>query len=366
MPSKDLHDKPFGDETLLKLRIFEDYTGEWIPAFVMQGTSPVFICDFFAGTGYDKNGVPGSPIRILKKIEGQLGNILNKDVKIVFHVNEKDPQKFELVQKSCEEYLNKSTELRRAIEIHYYNEDFETLFETLKNSISQNPSLLLLDQNGVKFLSSKYLLALEQMRRVDFLYFSSSGYLVRFGDLPEFKKHIEIDLSEVRNSSYKFVHRNFIKALKKLLTSSTELKLHPFSIKKGSNIYGIIFGATHRLAVDKFLDIAWKIDPNSGDANFDIDDAESKKQGDLFETKLTKVEAFQQNVRSKVLSGEITNNSEAYDYSHSEGHPGRHASEAVLKMKKDREITFEGVSPLITYEQIYRKNRIVKFEVLTK
>ena len=45
-----------------------------------------------------------------------------------------------------------------------------------------------------------------------------------------------------------------------------------FSIKKGANIYGLIFGSAHPLGIEKFLRVCWKVDPVRGEANFDIDD----------------------------------------------------------------------------------------------
>jgi len=70
MPYKDLHEEPFDQTTIAKLEIFEDYAQAWIPTFVMRGDSIICVFDFFAGTGYDINGVPGTPIRILKKNKG--------------------------------------------------------------------------------------------------------------------------------------------------------------------------------------------------------------------------------------------------------------------------------------------------------
>ncbi len=67
MAVKDLHDKPFDQGTLTKLEIFENYTQAWIPVFALTKGSQIFIVDFFDGTGYDINGIPGSPIRILPK-----------------------------------------------------------------------------------------------------------------------------------------------------------------------------------------------------------------------------------------------------------------------------------------------------------
>ena len=78
MAGKDLHEKPFDETTIAKLQIFEDYAQAWIPTFVMSGTNAICIFDFFAGTGYDKNAIEGSPIRILNKIKQQIKNISQK------------------------------------------------------------------------------------------------------------------------------------------------------------------------------------------------------------------------------------------------------------------------------------------------
>ena len=277
MPYKDLHEDPFEDSTISKLEIFEDYAQAWVPTFVMQGVPTICIFDFFAGTGYDKNGVPGSPIRILEKIREQIGHIFQKKVKIKVYLNEFEPlkkeqKKFELLQNACSEYLETHEDVKRAIEIKYFNKNFEDLFPELIVEIKQFPSLVYLDQNGIKYLSDKYLLELERTRQTDFLYFVSASYFWRFGDSKEFKEHLDIDMTVAKKDPYKFIHRNVIEQLRKKLPSNTKVKLYPFSLKKGANIHGIIFGASHPRAVDKFLAIAWKRNETNGQANFDIDD----------------------------------------------------------------------------------------------
>ena len=88
MPTIDLHEKPFTEETITKLTIFEDYAKAWIPTFIMTPWCfDMNIFDFFAGTGYDKNGVAGSPIRILMQISEQVGNIFKKKQRITSSSN---------------------------------------------------------------------------------------------------------------------------------------------------------------------------------------------------------------------------------------------------------------------------------------
>jgi three-Cys-motif partner protein len=360
MPYKDLHETPFDETTISKLEIFEDYAQAWIPTFVMSGSNTICIFDFFAGTGYDKNSVEGSPIRILNKIKEQIGHIYQKKVKIKIYLNEWEPNKkvqdkFERLKNACEDYLDKNKSVKSAIELNLFNENFEDLFPKLLPIIKQYPSLVYLDQNGIKFLSEKYFLELQKTSQTDFLYFVSASYFWRFGDSNEFKVHLDIDMEIAKKDHYKFIHRNIIEQLRNKLPSNSKLKLYPFSLRKGANIHGIIFGASHPRAVDKFLSIAWKRNEMNGEANFDIDDDEKKAQLPLFGTKkLTKIEEFKQNVRDKILNKSIKNNFDLLNFVYDEGHIGAHATECLKEMKKKGEIDYEAKSPLTTYENVYK------------
>ncbi len=363
MPIKNLHDEPFDESTIAKLEIFEDYAQAWIPTFVMQGISTMCIFDFFAGTGYDVNNIAGSPICILQKIKEQVIPIFQKKVKVIVYLNEFDSKKFESLKQACADYLKENDHVGRAVEIKYYNENFEDLFPKLLPEIKEFPSLVYLDQNGIKFLSEKYFLELEKTKQTDFLYFASASYLWRFGNSKEFKKHLDIDMSLVKQFPYKFVHRSVIEQLRKKLPSNSKLKLYPFSLKKGANIYGIIFGASHLRAVDKFLSVAWKRNEINGEVNFDIEDDEVKAQGELF-IKPTKIEVFKEKVKTKILAKEITSNVQLFNFALEEGHIGKHAAEILQEMKIKNVISFEGKSPLVTYEQVYKMKRKVEYSIL--
>jgi three-Cys-motif partner protein len=369
MPKKDLHDDPFDQTTIAKLEIFEDYAQAWLPTFVMNGVHTLCIFDFFAGTGYDKNGIEGSPIRILKKIKEQIGNIFQKGVKVKLYFNEWEPNKkeqlkFGMLQKACEEFLYSNADVKRAIELQLLNEDFETLFPKLLSTIRGFPSLVYLDQNGIKFLSDKYLLELENTTQTDFIYFVSASYFWRFGDKKEFKMHLDIDMADAKKDPYRLIHRNIIEQLRKKLPPQTNLKLYPFSLKKGANIYGIIFGASHVRAVDKFLSLAWNRNKDNGQANFDIDEDSKKIQPDLFEgIKMKKIESFKSLLRSEVLSKRLTTNAEVLNFTYREGHIPRHAADTLKQMKSDRLIDYEGSSPMITYENVYKLKRIIQYKI---
>lgn len=370
MAYKDLHENPFDETTIAKLEIFEDYAQAWIPTFVMSGASTICIFDFFSGTGYDKTGIEGSAIRILNKIKEQIGNVFQKRVKIKVYLNEWEPnkktqRKFELLEAACGQFLQNNNDVKRAIELNLYNENFEELFPKLLPTINSFPSLVYLDQNGIKFLSAKYFLELEKTKQTDFLYFVSASYFWRFGESDEFKNYLDIDMVTAKKEPYKFIHRNIIEQLRKKLPINTDVKLYPYSLRKGANIHGIIFGASHPRAVDKFLSIAWKRNEINGEANFDIDDDKTKNQMDLFGGKrLTKIETFQLRVRTKILNGEIKNNYELLAYAYKNGHVGNHASECLRKMKKSKEINYEGNSPLVTYDNVHKLRKKITFQIL--
>ncbi len=365
--SKNLHEKPFDETTIAKLEIFEDYTQAWLPTFIMSNEPVIYMFDFFAGTGYDKNGISGSPIRILKKVCEQTHRILEKKVSVRVFFNEFDKKKFEQLRVSCQDFIADHPELGSALQLHLSNEDFDFCFNRLFPTIQNYPSLVLLDQNGIQFLAEKYFHALEKTVRTDFLYFVSSSYFWRFGDKEAFKTYVNLDMEEAKRHPYRFIHRTLINHLRGKRSADSNLKLYPFSLKKGANIHGIIFGASHPRAVDKFLTIAWKRNETNGEANFDIDEDKKKNQLDLFDGKnLTKIEVFQKRLRENVLNGSILDNVAAFEFALQEAHIGAHAAEELKKMKREGLIIYEGNSPLVTYQNTHILLRKIQYKILQK
>lgn len=365
MAVMNLHDKPFDEGTITKLEIFETYTKEWLPTFIMTKCPEIWIFDFFAGTGYDTSGVPGSPIRILQQVKNQIGHIFNNKTKVKICFNEYDKNKFEQLKEACEQYCKDNPELERAnIQRIYRQTDFADLFPKTLSCIKQYPSLVFLDQNGIKFLSEKYFLELANTSTTDFLYYLSSSYFLRFGNTPEFQTNLKIDIQRASQNPYKYIHKSILEQVREKIPVSTNVSLYPFTIKKNSNVYGIIFGASHPRAVDKFLKTAWEKNNINGEANFDIDSDRSKIQLDLFAGKmLTKIETFSKALRESILCGNIKNNKEAYDYTLKQGHISTHASDEIKKMKKEGLVNYEGKSPLVNYEQVYKNERILYYEI---
>jgi three-Cys-motif partner protein len=366
MPQKDLHSRPFDEGTITKLEIFENYAKKWIPTFVMSSSvKEIWIFDFFAGTGYDLNRVAGSSIRILQQIKNQIGNIFKQGTIINVCFNEYEKEKYNLLEESCKQFLSDNSDLGRAkVNIFYRNQDFAEIFPNAIKTINKYPSLVYIDQNGMKFLSDKYFLELEKTKTTDFLYFLSSSYFWRFGNKKAFQDNLKIDINKAKQNPYKYIHKSILEQLREKLPRNTKYSLYPFTIKKDTNVYGIIFGASHPLAVDKFLKTAWKENNLNGEANFDINDDVDKRQLDLFEgKKLTKIESFAYSLRNNILNETIKTNKDAYVFTLEQGHIDAHAIEEVKKMKKEGLISYSERTPLINYDQVIKHKRIIEYKI---
>ncbi len=82
--------------------------------------------------------------------------------------------------------------------------------------------------------------------------------------------------------------------------------------------------------------------------------------------KLTKIENFQKKVKKLILQNEINNNFKLLEYVYSEGHIPKHAAECLKKLKKEGVITYKGRSPLITYDNVFKKKKRMYYEVVKK
>jgi len=353
MPRRDLHAQPFDDGTLKKLEIFQQYAREWLPTFLMQShVHEVCIFDFFAGPGYDSVGKQGSPICILEEVREQIKAGNHKGQKISIYLNEFDKKKFDSLKIACDTYCTQNTELKDIVDIKYSSEDFEVCFNRLKPIIVKYPSLVYLDQNGIKFLSEECLSFFQNTRVVDFLYFVSSFFMRRFCEQPEFMKYMDSALIDViKASKVSNVHREVTKYLRLKYASKDGLKLYPFSLKKGSNIYGIIFGTSNLRGVEKFLDVAWKANEVNGEADYDIDEDSAKAQLDLFAgKKLTKKEWFLQELENFVRDKKSMTNAQIYEFTLENGFQCSYARKCLLDLRRAKKVHFQGQRTGLNYE----------------
>ena len=345
--AKNIHESSFDDGTKIKLHILREYFKEWLPVFInsKQTGEKVFVYDFFSGPGTDIDGSDGSPLIILRELRTYCTQVRKKALQIEVHFNDFDKDKIKMLNDNIEIFKNKECEsnckLNCVYNVTVKNEDFNDLFIKEYNYILKNtksPQFLFFDQNGIKFLTQDVFRKITNLERCDFIFFISSSYVRRFGDLPEFNKYLDLTGQSFVEESSRHCHRVIFEYYKSLLPQNKAYYLAPFSIKKGSNIYGLIYGSNHTLGIEKFLKVCWKINPQTGDANFDIDDEKIKtNQPSLFDefNKSNKLKIFEAELKKKIINGILQTNKEVYLYAFDQGVLPKHANIVLHGLIKD-------------------------------
>jgi len=107
-----------------------------------------------------------------------------------------------------------------------------------------------------------------------------------------------------------------------------------FSIKKGKNYYGLIFGTNHILGIEKFLRICWKHDQVTGEANYNIDREPSYHGNTLFEeTNISmKIQIFKDNLHKHILENKFTSLLQIYQEAFKAKCLPEHANEVLTEL----------------------------------
>jgi len=364
MTSKDLHKQPFSEETITKLDIFEKYLESWLPVAIQSRfITEVNICDFFAGIGRDIKGIDGSPIRIIKTIKKFEDTILKQNLKIHVLLNEYTSTKCQQLRDCIEKEREALKDLESNLSIEILNEDFKELFVSKKPLLKNHFNLFFLDQSGIKQITEEIFLDLTKFHKTDFMFFISSSVFKRFASDTSFRNYFpDIDLQELSMTSQSGMHRLILQYYKSKIPNESQLKLYPFTIKKGRNIYGLIFGSNHPLGVEKFLKIAWETNELNGEANFDIDEDWKSAQMLLFGSrKLSKKEKFQLEREEFILSKKEVSNKEVYDFTIENGHIINNALPVIKEL--ENKISYTGHHN-ISYNKCYKSEEIKVFKVL--
>lgn len=339
--ARDINRQPYDEATLTKLDIFEQYLRAWLPVFVHTASAEaVMICDFCAGSGQDSDGVPGSPLRILRTVETYRGQIAQRKMSIRVLFNERLAGKLAQLQVAV-------AELKKApwVSISFCREDFQPLFYQQYTQLQQQPNLLFIDQYGVKQVTTDIFLKLLELDKTDFLFFISSSFVKRFATTPEFRRHLpDLNPTLITHARHENVHRVMLNYFRGHIPLENGFQLYPFTLKKGSNIYGLVFGSKHPLGVEKFLDLAWDKNRVNGEANFDIDGDIEKSQPRLFKEleAPTKCQIFESNLEAWIVERGEVSNRDVYLFALANGHPKSHASACVRRLKREGKVECDG------------------------
>ncbi len=303
MPSSKFHAKPFDEGTLTKLKLFELYTREWLPVFLANPPprrSAIHLFDFFAGPGTDSKGIPGSPIRILRQLAAYRDNPGWKRVRISVHLFDVSRSKINRLRQNISQLTSQMEEITLECEPWKFVKAFQSSKAVLQDENAAK--LVFIDQFGVDEVTDDVFWQLVAAPACDFLFFLTSSTLYRFRDHPAIKQKI------VRPDDYYHLHRKVLDYYRELLPDPVNYYLAPFSIKKGPNIYGVIFGSRHPLGMDKFLEVAWKQDEVNGEADYDIGRENMLPGSPMLpfpDVKPRKVENFERDLEARLRAGHL-------------------------------------------------------------
>lgn len=272
MVKKTFHKQEFDDGTALKLEIFQGYVREWISVFLTDSSklghiTSVNIFDFFAGPGGDAASNPGSPLIIQNEIKRYCieHSSIKNNKPITIYFNDKEAEKIETLKLN----IAKNQCGKGCCESRFMSELFSDALEILLPVIEHpgSANLVIMDQFGISDVTPEVVQRLAKCTCTDILFFFPSSFLKRFQEHQSFKS--KYDLSG-KDLDYKTIHRAICNHFREKL-GSTRYYLAPFSIQKNVSIHGVIFGSSNLLGLEKFLNVCWKLDPETGEANFNME-----------------------------------------------------------------------------------------------
>jgi three-Cys-motif partner protein len=350
--AKNINKSIFDDASKLKLEIFGESFEEWLPVFIYDKyTTQASIFDFFAGSGTDIENNLGSPLILLDKAKGENRKYCaNAKKPIKFYFNEGQIRKSSDLQQNTDDFIEQCKKDNNCsycvYEYHILNYDFQELFNNpdLKR-VFENRNIakfVLLDQYGFSQINEDIFKQLISFPKTDFIFFISSSFINRFREHPNTKMHIDTTKIGFDDKGTKEIHRAVADYFRTLIPTGKEYYLHHFSIKKGANYYGLIFGSNHTLGMEKFLKVCWHHDKFSGEANFNIDN--NWEEGTLFAQlgENYKKDTVSKEIEKLILSGKITDNKSGLKYVLLKGCEPKLFTEVVQKLMNDKLIEIAG------------------------
>ncbi len=331
--SEKFHNSPFSEETLTKLEIFQLYTREWLPVFLSK-PEPLFpeihLFDFCAGPGRDSNGNPGSPLRLINELKIYKNLPGFTKAKIFLHLYDANERAIALLLENIKQPATTIPGVNIEIDTVAFKEAFKKNLPIFMNK--KAAKLVFIDQFGVGMVTDDIFKSLTDFPACDFLFFIASSTLNRFHDHQAIKQKIS------RPEDPYHVHRAVLDYFKQLLQRGSKYFLGAFSIKKAPNIYGLIFGSSHPLGIDKFLQVAWKKDSVTGEANFDID-RDKIVPGELYLDmeimRPTKVSVFEEDLEKHLRDQTIEDESSVLRICYEHGVTPQHAERVLKKLKTE-------------------------------
>ena len=229
--SKEFFNRPFTEDTNVKLELYREYLKKWFPVFIAAHRPIVQIVnlfDFFCGTGRDSEGTAGSPIIALEVLKEYEDLVKATKVQINLFFNDQNKQYLD----QLDENVNKLGYDRANINIYFHNEDFVDLFPKLLPKTKKAANLMFLDQFGIKYVNKERFKVLIELPITDLMFFISSSTFNRFPNDPNVIDIIGMDSQQIIDTPFYDIHRLVHEKYSYLILENHSYGLAPFSSVK--------------------------------------------------------------------------------------------------------------------------------------
>lgn len=285
-----------------------------------QSTREIRFFDFFCGPGCDQNGVSGSPLIIIEQVQEILRVEPSLKNQISIFLSDINPSRVDKLEGIVTE---RHSNLRDRIFIKACG--FQERIGELKTYLNDpgSANYILLDPFGVEVPLS-IIRDLALVKRNDIVLFTPSSFINRFKEVKGFEQFSKVKdlVFRTENDPHGFLHRKIIEFYRREVVANKAF-VSGYGIKRGSNLVGIIFLCKHHEGARKFLEVCWKVDPDSGDSNFDhygdLLLKRWKEQDNLLglvipgESDLPeRISSFVETTKKHILEGGIKTDKEAY------------------------------------------------------
>jgi len=270
-----------------------------------------------------------------------------KPVSFVF--NEFEKEKTETLKNTVDSFLSKCREENGcpggcAYHVDIKQSDFKELFMSSEiQKILKDRKIgkfVLLDQYGFKHIDDAVFKQLVGFPKTDFIFFISTSNISRFKEQECVKKYFEIERIYFDEGKPMECHSIMADYFRRF--AGDDYYIHHFTIRKGSNYWGLIFGTGHSYGMEKFLKVCWRQDPNSGESNFNKNN--DLDLNDLFynpEHTIKKVE-IKRAVETAIINCKICDNISGFEFVMKMGGEPKLFTDVVKQMEGDSRIVREG------------------------
>lgn len=358
MLKQDINNKPYDEATKLKLDIFRKCFREWFPVFAYNKmVDKIYIYDMFAGSGTDTEGNSGSPLILIEEAIGENGKYCEKIFKdkkktVIFGFNEKNQEKEKLLKELiAKKYAQCKLSCILENCIYSNNTYFRAVpFSEILNSVNLNSILadkhsakfILLDQYGFSQITNDVFLKLVKAHTTDFIFFISSSFIKRFKEQDAVAKYFDTQRIKFEESRPNECHRIIADYFRELLPDNVEYYINHFTIRKHSNYYGLIFGTSHSLGMEKFVKVCWQEDPLSGESNCNINNDFDRDSLFYNSEETSRKSRIKELVQTKILNGDFVDNIKGLKWVLSQGCEPKLFIDVMNNLIKEHKIKIEG------------------------